>query len=116
LFPYTTLFRSYDAKFDGNFEGVVTSILQGRRGYTGNGGLQHVRIVLGSFAVGGANNASGLPVYLRFRMTTDFATSYGINAGWYVDNLVINNMSSLGCPSGLAKLENNSSESDSTSL
>lgn len=106
----------YNGKFDGTFEAVMTPILQGRRGYTGNGGLQHVRVVLGSFAAGGANNASGLPVYLRFRMTSDFATSYGINAGWYVDNLVISNMSSLGCPSGLAKLEDNSSDSGSTCL
>ncbi len=65
---------------------------------------------------GGANNASGLPVYLRFRMTSDFATSCGLNAGWYIDNLVINNMNSLGCPSGLAKLEDNSSYSGSSIL
>jgi hypothetical protein len=89
----------YNAKLDGSLEGVVTgSVLQGRRAYTGTKGLHHVRIVLGSFAPGGANNPNGLPVFLRFRMTSDVATAIGGGGGWYIDNLVINNLSPAGCP------------------
>ena len=93
----------YNAKLDGTLEGVVIgSVLQGRRGYTGTKGLHHVRIALGSFAAGGQNNPAGLPVFLRFRMSSDVATAIGSGGGWYIDNLVINNMTGAGCPFGIA--------------
>jgi len=96
----------YNAKLDGSLEGVtIGTILQGRRAYTGTKGYHHVRIALGAFASGGANNPSGLPVFLRFRMSSDVATAIPNGGGWYIDNLVINNLSSAGCPLGLAKAD-----------
>ena len=53
--------------------------------------------MLGSFAAGGANNPTGLPVFIRFRMTSDVATAIGNGGGWYVDNLVINNLNPATC-------------------
>jgi hypothetical protein len=47
----------------------------------------------------------GLPVFLRFRMTSDVATAIGSGGGWYIDNLVINNVASAGCSGGLAKAD-----------
>ena len=92
----------YNAKLDGTLEGVAMgSVLQGRRAYTGTKGYHHVRIALGSFAVGGTNNPTGLPVFLRFRMSSDVATAVSSGGGWYIDNLVINNLS---CTGGLATL------------
>jgi len=97
---------AYNGKLDGSLEGVAMgSILQGRRAYTGTKGLHHVRIVLGTFAPGGANNPLGLPVFLRFRMTSDVATAIGSGGGWYIDNLVISNMTTAGCSSGTARAE-----------
>ena len=94
----------YNAKLDGRLEGVVIgSPLQGRRAYTGTKGFHHVRVALGSFAAGGASNPLGLPVFIRFRMTSDVATAIGSGGGWYIDNLAINNMGSAGCSGGLAK-------------
>ena len=96
----------YNAKLDGTLEGVVIgSVLQGRRAYTGTKGFHHVRIALGSFAAGGLNNAAGLPVFLRFRMSSDVATAIGSGGGWYIDNLVINNMTNAGCPFGIATVD-----------
>jgi hypothetical protein len=96
----------YNAKLDGSLEGVaIGSVLQGRRAYTGTKGFHHVRIALGAFAAGGANNPMGLPVFLRFRMTSDVATAIGSGGGWYIDNLVINNVASAGCSGGLAKAD-----------
>jgi Fungalysin metallopeptidase (M36)/Fungalysin/Thermolysin Propeptide Motif len=103
----------YNARFDGNLEGVVTSILQSRRGYTGSKDYHHVRIALGSFAAGGANNPLGLPVFLRFRMTSDANGTTGVNGGWFIDNLVINNLISVGCPIAMsAAPDDASTESD----
>lgn len=94
----------YNAKLDGSLEGVaIGSVLQGRRAYTGTKGFHNVRIALGSFAAGGANNPMGLPVFMRFRMTSDAATAIGSGGGWYIDNLVINNLAGAGCSGGLAK-------------
>lgn len=76
--------------------GAFGSVLQGRRAFTGLKGLHRVRIALGSFAPGGVRNPNSLPVYIRFRMTSDVATANGVDAGWYVDNLVINNLACLG--------------------
>lgn len=101
----------YNAKLDGTLEGVaIGSVLQGRRAWTGTKGYHHVRIALGSFAAGGANNPNGLPVFLRFRMTSDVATAIGGGGGWYVDNLVINNLNPAGCATGLAMLSNDHME------
>lgn len=80
-------------------------MLQGRRAYTGAKGLHHVRIALGSFAAGGPNNPLGLPVFLRFRMSSDVATAIGSGGGWYIDNLVIVNLDGAGCSGPLAKVD-----------
>ena len=48
--------------------------------------------MLHNFAPGGVHNPNGLPVYIRFRMTSDPASANGLDAGWIVDNLVINNL------------------------
>jgi hypothetical protein len=83
----------YTGKLDGPLaEPVRGSELQGRRAYTGVKPLHHVRAALHNFAPGGLHNPNGLPVYIRFRMTSDPATANGVNAGWFIDNLVINNL------------------------
>ena len=84
----------YNSKLDGELPaGGFGSALQGRRAYAGVKQLHHVRIALANFAPGAIHNPSGLPVYIRFRMSSDVATANGINAGWIIDNLVINNLS-----------------------
>ncbi|HXG66788.1 MAG TPA: M36 family metallopeptidase [Blastocatellia bacterium] len=91
------IFGGYNAKLDGTLEGVAfLSPLQGRRAWTGSMGLHHVRVTLRAFAPGGANNPLGLPVYIRFRMTSDVATSAGPGGGWYIDNLVVRNLAACG--------------------
>jgi len=87
--------NGYNGKLDGTFEGVVLSPLQGRRAFTGSRGLSHTKISLRAFA-GGLLNPSGLPVYIRFRMTTDAATTAGLLSGWYIDNVAVNNLAD--CP------------------
>lgn len=82
---------AYNARLDGTLSGVPLSALINRRSYTGTKGLHHVRIALGAFAPGSVNNPQGLPVYVRFRATSDVSTNVGPNSGWYIDNLVINN-------------------------
>jgi hypothetical protein len=84
---------AYNARLDGTLSGVPLSALINRRSFTGIKGPHHTRIALGSFAPGGVNNPQGLPVYLRFRVTSDVSTNVGPNSGWYIDNLVINNPS-----------------------
>ncbi|HVF90877.1 MAG TPA: hypothetical protein VNH22_12480, partial [Blastocatellia bacterium] len=69
--------------------------------------LHHVRAALGSFAPGGANNPLGLPVFLRFRMSSDSATSAGPNGGWYIDNLAISNLTPAGCGTELVRAADN---------
>jgi hypothetical protein len=78
------------------------SSLQGRRAYTGVKGLHHVRAMLHNFAPGGLHNPQGLPVFIRFRMTSDVASANGLDSGWFVDNLVINN---LACRVNVAHTE-----------
>jgi hypothetical protein len=96
----------YNARLDGTIEGsFVGSVLQGRRAYTGTRGVHHVRIALSSFAAGGQNNPLGLPVFLRFRMSSDVATAIGSGGGWYIDNLVITNLDGAGCSGPLAKVD-----------
>ncbi|MDQ3803620.1 MAG: M36 family metallopeptidase [Acidobacteriota bacterium] len=84
----------YNGKLDGPPVAGPGSgtVLQGRRAYTGVKPLHHVRVALRSFAPGGIHNPDGLPVFIRFRMTSDVASALGPDSGWYVDNLVINNL------------------------
>jgi hypothetical protein len=102
----------YNGKLDGPLaEPVRGSELQGRRSYTGVKPLHHVRAVLHNFAPGGLHNPQGLPVYIRFRMTSDPATANGLDAGWFVDNLVINN---LACRVNVAAAETGATASASS--
>jgi hypothetical protein len=84
----------YNARLDGALPAGngFGSELQGRRAYTGIKGPHHVRADLRNFAPGGLHNPTGQPVYIRFRMTSDVASAAGTDAGWFVDNLVINNL------------------------
>lgn len=112
--PYPDNTTTYDAGdyiiegyYNGHLDGPLPacpptgscfgSALQGRRAFTGLKGLHRVRIALGSFAPGGVRNPQGLPIYVRFRMTSDVASASGLDGGWYVDNLVINNLGAAGC-------------------
>lgn len=83
--------NGYNDPLDGTLEGVFLSPLQGRRSFTGTQSLTHVRAALGDFAPGGPRNPNGLPVYLRFHVSSDVASTVGPASGWYIDNLVINN-------------------------
>jgi hypothetical protein len=87
----------YNGNLNGNSLGL-TSILNGRRAFTGARSLHHARVALGTFALGGRNNPTGKAVFIRFRMTSDAGTSAGPNSGWYVDNLVVNNLDTTVCP------------------
>ncbi|HEV3467767.1 MAG TPA: hypothetical protein VG148_00485 [Pyrinomonadaceae bacterium] len=90
----------YNGKLDGALPGGgFGSPLQGRRAYTGVKAPHHVRAVLRNFAPGGLHNPQGLPVYVRFRMTSDVASANGLDSGWFVDNLAIND---LACRLNLA--------------
>ncbi|HVG39401.1 MAG TPA: hypothetical protein VM870_08940, partial [Pyrinomonadaceae bacterium] len=90
----------YNGRLNGTLEGAaIGSPLQGRRAFTGAKTLlEHVRIPLEAFAPGGMHNPNNLPVYIRFRMTSDAASVPACNAGWFVDNLVINNLDPTACP------------------
>lgn len=82
----------YTGKLDGTLAGpVILSKLQGRFAFTGTQDQRRVRVALGAFAPGGTHNPAGLPVYVRFRQTSDAGTSPGAGSGWYIDNLVVNN-------------------------
>jgi hypothetical protein len=84
---------NYNAPLDGTLEGLAKlSDLQGRLAFTGAKGLHHTRISLNDFAPGSTYNPQSLPVYIRFRNTSDVATANGVDAGWYLDNVVINNL------------------------
>jgi photosystem II stability/assembly factor-like uncharacterized protein len=83
--------NGYNGKLDGTFEGVILSALQGRRAFTGSGGPSRVKISLRAFA-GGLLNPGSLPVYIRFRMTSDVGTSAGPLSGWYLDNVAVHNL------------------------
>ncbi|MCA1616117.1 MAG: M36 family metallopeptidase, partial [Acidobacteria bacterium] len=96
---YYMIEGGYNGRLDGTLAaGIFLSPLQGRRAYTGSKGLHHVKIALQPFAPGGMNNPTGLPVYIRFRMTSDVGTAAGESSGWYVDNLVIHNLDQASCP------------------
>ncbi|MDQ3134767.1 MAG: hypothetical protein M3Q76_08190, partial [Acidobacteriota bacterium] len=89
--------NGYNAKLDGELvAGVPLSPLQGRRAFTGVRGLSRVRIALRAFAPGGVHNPTGAPVFIRFRMTSDAGSTAGAQSGWYLDNVVVNNLDA--CP------------------
>lgn len=90
--------NGYTGKLDGTLEGVVLSTLQGRRAFTGTRNLSRTKISLRAFAAGGPLNPFGLPVYIRFRMTSDAATTAGPLSGWYIDNVSINSLGSCVLP------------------
>ncbi|HEV2884565.1 MAG TPA: hypothetical protein VGW36_06880 [Pyrinomonadaceae bacterium] len=90
--------NGYTGKLDGNQSGVILSALQGRRAFTGTGALSRVKISLRAFA-GGLLNPNGLPVYIRFRMTSDVGTTGGPQSGWYIDNVAVNNLAD--CPAAV---------------
>jgi hypothetical protein len=96
--------NGYNGKLDGTSNGVILSILQGRRAFTGTGALSRVKISLRAFA-GGVLNPNGLPVYIRFRMTSDVGTTAGAQSGWYVDNVAVNNLAA--CPAAVCTTLNN---------
>ncbi|HYP01679.1 MAG TPA: M36 family metallopeptidase, partial [Pyrinomonadaceae bacterium] len=89
----------YNGRLNGTLEGVAKgSALQGRRAYTGiKTLLHHVRVPLEAFAPGGMHNPAGLPVRIRFRMTSDVLSIPSCNAGWFIDNLAINNFDPASC-------------------
>jgi hypothetical protein len=86
----------YNSKLDGTLNGVPLSALLGRRSFSGVKPLHHVRVSLRSFAPGARHNPNSLPVFIRFRETSDAATSPGIDSGRFMDNLVVRNMGASG--------------------
>jgi hypothetical protein len=88
----------YNSRLDGMIEGQAPGTpLFGRRAFSGVKPLHHTRISLRSFApVTGVHNPQGLPVFIRFREVSDPATAVGVDAGWFIDNLVIHNMGTNG--------------------
>ncbi len=91
--------NGYTGKLDGTIEGAaILSTLQGRRAFTGSRALSRTKISLRDFASGGPLNPSGLPVYIRFRMTSDLATTGGPLSGWYIDNVSVSDLGSCVLP------------------
>ncbi len=88
----------YNGRLDGTLSGVPLSALINRRSFTGSKNLHHTKLALATFAPGGMNNPQGLPVYLRFRVTSDASTVPGPNSGWYIDNVVINDFEACRPP------------------
>jgi hypothetical protein len=87
---------AYNGNLDADIAGSIVPF--GRRAYTGTKPLHHVRIPLEAFALGGAHNPSGSPVFIRFRMTSDALSVPACNAGWFIDNMVVNNLDPASCP------------------
>jgi hypothetical protein len=95
----------YNSKLDGTLPSPATgfgSVMQGRRAFASVKPLHKVRVALANFAPGHIHNPQGLPVFIRFHMTSDPATANGLDAGWIIDNLVINN---LACHVNVAAAE-----------
>jgi hypothetical protein len=91
----------YNGRLNGDLPEVPQdgSQLQGRRAYTGaKATLHHVRVPLEAFAPGGMHNPAGLPVRIRWRMVSDVLSVPSCNAGWFIDNLAINNLDPAACP------------------
>ena len=80
--------NGYNGNLNGKTNGVQTSPLMGRRGFTGTRNLSHVKIALGDFAPGAVKNPNSLPVYIRFHTVSDVGTFVD---GWYIDNVAVNN-------------------------
>ena len=114
--PYPNNVNVYDLNnftIEGNYNSALDaalqepapvrgSPLQGRLAYTGAKGLHHTRISLNDFAPGGTYNPNSQPVYIRFRQTSDAASSNGVDQGWYIDNVAINNLACLVNVAGAA--------------
>lgn len=84
--------NGYNTELTGTLAaGAILSPLQGRRSFSGNAALAHVKAALGDFAAGGVRNPNGLPVFVRFHSSSDVGSNAGVGSGWYVDNLVVNN-------------------------
>lgn len=97
--------NGYNGKLDGTFQGaVILSPMQGRRAFTGSGGPSRVKISLRAFS-GGLLNPNGLPVYIRYRMTSDLGTSAGPLSGWYIDNVAVHNLGV--CPPSVCATRSN---------
>lgn len=90
--------NGYNGKLDGTLEGVILSPLQGRRAFTGSRGRARTKISLRAFAGGRALNFSGQAVYIRFRMSSDAATTAGLLSGWYIDNVSITSLADCVLP------------------
>lgn len=91
--------NGYNGKLDGTLaDPVMLSALQGRRAFTGARALSRTKISLRAFANGGPMNPSGLPIYIRFRMTSDAASTPGAGSGWYIDNVSISDLGSCVLP------------------
>ncbi|HEY1402823.1 MAG TPA: hypothetical protein VGB05_01715, partial [Pyrinomonadaceae bacterium] len=91
----------YNGRLNGDLPEVPLdgSKLLGRRAYTGaKATLHHVRVPLEAFAPGGTHNPTGLPVRIRFRMVSDVLSVPSCNAGWFIDNLAVNNLDPASCP------------------
>jgi hypothetical protein len=91
--------NGYNGNLDGTFEGaVMLSTLQGRRAFTGARSLSRTKISLRAFANGAPLNPNGLPVYIRFRMTSDAASTPGVKSGWCIDNVSITSLADCALP------------------
>lgn len=90
--------NGYNGRLDAASFGVILSHLQGRRAFTGSRGLARTKISLRAFAPGGPLNPSGLPVYVRFRMTSDAGTTGGPGSGWYIDNVSLTSFADCVLP------------------
>lgn len=91
--------NGYNGKLDGPLVNpVMLSPLQGRRAFTGARSLSRTKISLRAFASGSSLNPTGLPVYIRFRMTSDAASTPGAGSGWYIDNVSISDFGSCVLP------------------
>lgn len=96
---YFAFENGYTGPLDGTLAGpVILSALQGRFSFDGTKATHLTRIALGEFAPGGEFNPTSQDVYIRFRMTSDAATTPGAGTGWFIDNLVINDY--LSAPLG----------------
>ena len=95
--------NNYTGALNGTLAGpVILSTLQGRFAFEGSKSRHRTQIALGSFAPGGIRNPSSLPVYIRFRMTSDASTAAGADSGWYIDNLVINSYAAPSTSAGVS--------------
>ena len=99
----------YNGRLDCNAnptDPTCSVVPRARRAFTGDRPLlHHVRIPLEAFAPGSTNNPNSLPVFIRFRMTSDVLSVPACDAGWFIDNLVINNLDQATCPAGIIPIQ-----------